>query len=361
MAGKAGALIERGVNAAGRLLSSRIPHHWALNYCLALPRFCRGNRRLPRSVDDPRATLNDIIFHRMIRDGWSPAQQSCVDKESAKIIAQARAPGVKVARTEAIFHLEESTSTADVAAWLAPYLGRKFVVKPTHSYGSILYLDEKLETRRLAQFVRHAKRNFFHAARETQYRNLKRKLILEENLAPDQRLNDYKFSCTDGHVLHGRMDVGRGTPDHRRALFTVPDFSIIPVRTGGLDFPERIAPPQHLPEMIEIAAQLSRGFDFVRVDLYDTPDGVYFGEFTFTPGAGACGYSDEKVAIKMAQRLKSMSPIGAAAPASAISALPLPVSAEQFPQNGIEALAAGSSGTEPALLDLEKTAFAQAS
>lgn len=342
MAGKVGTLAERGVKAIHRHISRRIPSFWVFNYCLALPRFCRGNGRLPRRLDDPRATLNDIIFHRMIRNGWSAPQQSCVDKEHAKAFALAKAPRVKVPRTEAIFHLRKTTTTAEVAAWLAPFLGRKLVVKPTHSFGAILYLDEAIESARLEEFVRFAKRNFFHAARETQYRRLEKKLIVEENLAPDQRLNDYKFSCADGRVLHGRMDVGRFTPDHRRALFTVPDFTIIPVRCGGLDFPERIAPPPHLAEMIEIAAELSRGFDFVRVDLYDTPNGVYFGEFTFTPSAGACSYSDERIAIDMARRLRA-------------------VSAEQFAQNGIETLAPGGSCLEPAVADLEKAPLAQAS
>lgn len=342
MAGKASALLERGTTAIHRLISRQLPSHVTLNYCLALPHFCQGNRRLPRRPNDARATLNDVIFHRMIRDEWSPVQQSCVDKEHAKAFALAQAPGVKVARTAAIFRLQQSTGTAEVAAWLAPYLGQKLVVKPTHSYGSILYLDEMIDTRRLAQFVRHAKRNFFHAARETQYRRLEKKLIIEENLAPDQRLNDYKFSCANGKVLHGRMDVGRFTPDHRRALFTVPDFTIIPVRCGGLDFPDRIVEPPHLNEMIEISAQLSRGFDFVRVDLYDTPEGVYFGEFTFTPSAGGCSYSDETIAIEMARRLRA-------------------ASAEQFAQKGIEALASGIGGHEPAVAGLKKAPLAQAS
>ena len=38
--------------------------------------------------------------------------------------------------------------------------------------------------------------------------------------------------------------------------------------------------------MVEIARELSRGIDFVRVDLYGVGNSVYFGEMTFTPGAG---------------------------------------------------------------------------
>jgi hypothetical protein len=39
-------------------------------------------------------------------------------------------------------------------------------------------------------------------------------------------------------------------------------------------------------KMAELARELSRGIDFVRVDLYGVGNRVYFGEMTFTPGAG---------------------------------------------------------------------------
>ncbi|GHU68155.1 hypothetical protein FACS189413_04390 [Bacteroidia bacterium] len=42
--------------------------------------------------------------------------------------------------------------------------------------------------------------------------------------------------------------------------------------------------------MIDYARILSKGFDFVRVDLYDTGDKVYFGEMTFTPHGGLLRY-----------------------------------------------------------------------
>jgi hypothetical protein len=345
-------LARHGFGALQRQVSRHLPSHLFFNYCLALPRFLHGNHRLPRFSADPRATINDIIFHRMIRNDWSVLQQACVDKEFAKELALAKAPTVKVPLTESVLHLHRSTTVAEVAEWLIPFLGHKLVVKPTHSFGAILYLDDAISMRALAEFVRYAKRNFFHARREAQYRNLEKKLIVEQNLAPDEHIKDYKFSCTDGHVLHGRLDVGRFTPQHRRALFTVPDFEIIPVRCGGLDFPETIERPPHLAEMIEIAGQLSRGFDYVRVDLYDTPQGVYFGEFTFTPNAGAATYSDEEIAIEMAMRLKTMTPSIGRIPGR---------SAQQFPQHGIEALAPLAGGDDPAALKHEKPALAEAS
>lgn len=45
-------------------------------------------------------------------------------------------------------------------------------------------------------------------------------------------------------------------------------------------------PPANLTALLETAAMLSEGFDYVRVDLYVPDDEIYFGELTFTPGAG---------------------------------------------------------------------------
>jgi hypothetical protein len=38
--------------------------------------------------------------------------------------------------------------------------------------------------------------------------------------------------------------------------------------------------------MLSVAASLAKDFEYVRVDLYTVNDRIYFGELTFTPGAG---------------------------------------------------------------------------
>ena len=38
--------------------------------------------------------------------------------------------------------------------------------------------------------------------------------------------------------------------------------------------------------MIELTQILSQGFPFVRIDIYEVNDKIYFGEFTFFPGSG---------------------------------------------------------------------------
>ena len=50
--------------------------------------------------------------------------------------------------------------------------------------------------------------------------------------------------------------------------------------------------PKQLDEMIQVARDLSKGFPFVRVDLYEVDGRIYFGEMTFTPTGGRMGYVD---------------------------------------------------------------------
>ena len=38
--------------------------------------------------------------------------------------------------------------------------------------------------------------------------------------------------------------------------------------------------------MVTVASELCRGFDHVRVDLYNVNGKIYFGELTFTNGGG---------------------------------------------------------------------------
>lgn len=47
-----------------------------------------------------------------------------------------------------------------------------------------------------------------------------------------------------------------------------------------------ISKPDYLEEMLEIASELAKPFEFVRVDLYRSTTGYIFSEYTFTPAGG---------------------------------------------------------------------------
>jgi hypothetical protein len=284
--------------------SGILPNVYCLNYILTLLNFVRGNGRFPRNIAATTATINDYIFHRMIRNNWGTLQRSCVDKEFAKTFVSSLSTGVKIPRTISVYHVSGREPADEFVAWISTYLGKHFIAKPTHGAGRVLFLDEEIQTSALLDFFEYSKESHFNVGRETLYENLDRKIIIEENISPDGTpLNDYKFFCSNGIVHYCEVDIDRFS-EHKIAICTVPNFDLLPVRYGR-DVPDRVERPRHLSQMIDIARTLSTKFDFVSVDLYDTDEGVYFGEFTFTPGAGSMNISDEKFAIEFLQKVRA--------------------------------------------------------
>jgi hypothetical protein len=51
-----------------------------------------------------------------------------------------------------------------------------------------------------------------------------------------------------------------------------------------------------------IASQLSAGFDFVRIDLYNIQGKILFGEFTLTPTAGELKLRPESWDVKLGEK-----------------------------------------------------------
>jgi len=63
--------------------------------------------------------------------------------------------------------------------------------------------------------------------------------------------------------------------------------------------------PNNLEHMIVLAELLSSPFSFVRVDIYNVESGIYFGEYTFAPGAGSDNMSNEEWAVELCKRVKT--------------------------------------------------------
>jgi hypothetical protein len=92
---------------------------------------------------------------------------------------------------------------------------------------------------------------------------------------------------------------------HRRDLYVLPDVDHCPVTLIYENAETTPVLPNDFRGMLSIAAELSRPFDFVRVDLYATADGVFFGEFTFTPDGGVMAFSDEAFNRRMLSNVRA--------------------------------------------------------
>ncbi len=290
------ALYRRAGTELFRLVDKALPHAPAFDAFIHTLRFWRANGRLPRRSADPRATFNDFVLERILADRWSPMERACIDKQQAKQAARRLCPEVKVSETVAILPAASADDARRAADVLAQHIGREEVAKPTHSSGSVLFLRLGPTPDAISDFCSRAAGSYYHASRESQYRGLPRKIIVEQDLSCGPAApTDYKFFCSLGEVLFCQVDVDRFT-DHRRRLVT-PDFQPIDARFA-YDLPEATpGKPGNFAAMIEMAEALSRPFPFVRVDLYSIGDAVYFGEFTFAPEGGAGALSNEDFGI----------------------------------------------------------------
>ena len=266
-------------------VSRLTPNIYPLNAILIARNFHRTFGRFPRKPTHPDADYHDFLVDRMARNGWNELHRKCVDKEHAKAVALELAPDVKVPATIEVIPTQRGISIGYLKERLAPYIGKRLVAKPTHLWGVILFLD-RTDDRQIYDLFLTTRYDHFYSFRETQYHRLPSKVIIEENICDGDDLPDYKFFCANGSILFVQIDFGRFF-DHKRLLLMSPDFKPSDgVRLGPFDPPASWQRPEQFDEMIRIASQLSRPFDFVRVDLYSTSRGIFFGEFTFTPGAG---------------------------------------------------------------------------
>jgi hypothetical protein len=122
--------------------------------------------------------------------------------------------------------------------------------------------------------------------REWAYGHVPRRLVVEELLdgsdggVPD----DYKF-----FVFHGTcryVQVDRGRFDERTQDFFTPDWEHVPLSGGHPWAAPGLGRPARLDDMVALAQRLGHGTDFVRVDLYDLPDRIVFGEMSSFPAGG---------------------------------------------------------------------------
>ncbi len=168
-------------------------------------------------------------------------------------------------------------------------LPRPCVLKPNASSGAVILLkagDVEVDKDTLRAMMRRwLRQDYYRLHREWCYRGLPRRIIAEKMLLGpnDQPPTDYKAYVIGGSVRYFHVDRDRFT-HHTRNLYAR-DWTLMPLRWTLENHPPEPAPAP-LAEMIEVAEELARPFEFLRVDLYVVKNRVYVGELTNYPGAG---------------------------------------------------------------------------
>ena len=166
----------------------------------------------------------------------------------------------------------------------------KFVLKVNNASGRNILVKNKKElnieetNKKLNAWL---KENYGYAGFQLQYRGIQPKIICEEYLDDlAENVYDYQFFCFHGEPKY-IWCISRSHRAGCRATFYDLDWNMQPF-SFGYPKDDRVAPkPEKLEEMIALSKKLSEGFEHVRVDLYEMPDGrVLFGEMTFQTWGG---------------------------------------------------------------------------
>ena len=163
----------------------------------------------------------------------------------------------------------------------------RFVLKCNHDQGSVFIVSNKdqFDVVRAGKFInRCLKRNLYPETREFPYKKMKPFVFAEEYLG--ECIVDYKFYCFNGEPRF--LYCGQGlTTDHSLKIdFYDLDWNLMPFYRTDYQRLGRIEKPKHFDEMIEISKKLSSDVPFVRIDLFEVDDKVYFSEFTLCPASG---------------------------------------------------------------------------
>ncbi len=171
-------------------------------------------------------------------------------------------------------------------------LPNRFVFKCTHDSGGIILCKDKERFNKAKTRKKLEKRlanNYYYSGREWPYKNIKPRIICEEVLGTesDELPSDYKFHCFNGKPRNVMVCTDRGSGNPKYYFFDQ-EWKLLRCNVGGLKAPEgfSLPKPEKMDEMFEIAATLSKGVPFVRVDLYFENGQIYFGELTFHPQSG---------------------------------------------------------------------------
>lgn len=173
-------------------------------------------------------------------------------------------------------------------------LPQKFVIKTTDGSGGeniIICKDkDKMDIPYTISLLKSWKdKKSVNAGREWAYTGIKESRIiieqyLENTINPEAGIPDFKILCFDGKPHYIIYDCDRYI-NHKRNIYDT-NWNRIYVDSDCEQKDVEIPRPKNLDELLKVAAKLSEDFPFVRVDLYDINDKIYFGELTFYPWSG---------------------------------------------------------------------------
>jgi hypothetical protein len=242
--------------------------------CIA---FFKAHKRLPTRA----MRYNDVLYR--IKTGeemLDPLRAFVSDKELVKLYVKAVVGDRYNVPTLDVIRRREDVATYDFP--------QSCCIKPTHLSGRVVFRTngEPVAREKIRSWF---DMNHYRLNREVNYRHLQPKAIIEPLIFNSTNVEDYKIFCVNGAPRLIQVDLDRHTA-HKRKYFD-PAWNDL---NFSIKYPhaDRTAPrPANLSEMLAVAAELSRNFWFVRIDLYSDGDQLLVGEITHCADNADGGFS----------------------------------------------------------------------
>ncbi|WP_434801681.1 ATP-grasp fold amidoligase family protein [Xanthomonas hortorum] len=230
--------------------------------------------------------FNEKILYRKCVHGDYPLYTRLADKFAVRSYVAAR-----IGEAHLVPLLMDST---DPQALLQLPRWRQTVIKANHGAAMVEVVRDEpdaVQKRRIIERCGQWLRiDFSKMVREIHYRDIPPRILVERYIGEAQQVPvDYKFHMfrqADGNfhyvlqVIYGRFD----TPKLAMTFFVDNLHTVFHrIRDDGRTPP---CAPGLLEQALELSKVLANDCDYVRVDWYIQRGKIYFGELTFTPGAG---------------------------------------------------------------------------
>ncbi len=179
-------------------------------------------------------------------------------------------------------------------------LPEQFVLKCTHDAASTVICKDKKTFDYISaknKLTKALKQNYYqYENRQWAYKNVRRRIIAEKFMEDGNKgeLKDYKFLVFNGKVKCSFVCTDRYSGNGLKVTFFDENWKKMPFERH-YKTADNLPKPLNYDKMIMLSEKLAKeiGNPFVRIDLYDINNKIYFGEITFYPGGGTEEFTPE--------------------------------------------------------------------
>lgn len=254
------------------------------------------------NIENPR-TFNEKIQWLKIND-HKEIYTTMVDKFKAKSYVEKKIGKQYIVPTYGVWDRFE-----DIDFDILP---NQFVLKCTHDSGGLVIVRDKLnfdKKKAKKKIEKSLRNNYYYSCREWPYKNVKPRIIAEKYLKDTQMnksgLVDFKIFCFNGKAKF--LYISQGLENHLTAKISFYDleFNKMPFKRSDYEgFISDPPKPKNIKKMIQIAEKLAINIPFLRVDLYEVDEQIYFSELTFSPCSGMIPFEPQEWDLKLGDLLE---------------------------------------------------------